>query len=296
MFKNGEEVTLSSKSKTLKKYQDFLVNSGYIKITRDNSEEYDKETKLLEQEYNEEMEKFKKTVGEKNVLSVNEKYIFDELFKNEETVHIKEHKTLYRAFNKVASHLEQKLKDKVIDKNAKKYKIFTFLIATIIFILSLISYFGVEDLPPKLNFLYILPSLCILICIFFGLFMGRKTEYGEKILGRVLGFRHFLLTAEKEQLEAMVEKNPSYFYDILPYTYVLNVSKKWISKFEKMEIYHPDFEGMGNMDYTSMSSLSDLSSSIYVPSSSTSSSSSSCGGGCSSCGGGCSSCGGGGSW
>ena len=82
----------------------------------------------------------------------------------------------------------------------------------------------------------------------------------------------------------------------MPYTYVLNVSKKWISKFEKMEIYHPDFEGMGNMDYTSMSSLSDLSSSIYVPSSSTSSSSSSCGGGCSSCGGGCSSCGGGGSW
>lgn len=296
LFKNGEKVTLSSKSKTLKKYQDFLVNSGYIKITRDNSEEYDKETKLLEQEYNEEMEKFKKTVGEKNVLSVNEKYIFDELFKNEETVHIKEHKTLYRAFNKVASHLEQKLKDKVIDKTAKKYKIFTFLIATIIFILSLMSYFVVEDLPPKLNFLYILPSLCILICIFFGLFMGRKTEYGEKILGRVLGFRHFLLTAEKEQLEAMVEKNPSYFYDILPYTYVLNVSKKWISKFEKMEIYHPDFEGMGNMDYTSMSSLSDLSSSVYVPSSSTSGSSSSCGGGCSSCGGGCSSCGGGGSW
>lgn len=34
-------------------------------------------------------------------------------------------------------------------------------------------------------------------------------------------------------------KNPEYFFDILPYTYVLNISDKWIKKFEKIAIKSP---------------------------------------------------------
>ena len=56
--------------------------------------------------------------------------------------------------------------------------------------------------------------------------MKKRTEYGIKILGRIKGFKNFLETAEKEKLEEMVEKNPTYFYDILPYTYVLGISNK----------------------------------------------------------------------
>lgn len=127
--------------------------------------------------------------------------------------------------------------------------------------------------------------------------MGRKTQYGEKIKSQVAGFRKFLVKVEKDKLETLVMENPSYFYDILPYTYVLNISKKWIKKFENIPVPEMD---MGNFDYGSDSSYSDLTSDIYkaAPSSSSGSSSgcSSCGGGCSSCGGGCSSCGGGGSW
>ena len=37
----------------------------------------------------------------------------------------------------------------------------------------------------------------------------------------------------------MVLKEPTYFYDILPYTYVLGVSKKWISKFESINLMAP---------------------------------------------------------
>ena len=127
--------------------------------------------------------------------------------------------------------------------------------------------------------------------------MNRKTEYGELISARVKGFREFLLTAEKEKLEALVNENPNYFYDILPYTYVLNISKKWIKKFENIPI--PEID-MGTFNYGSDSSYHSLYSDVYHPVSSSSngssSSCSSCGGGCSSCGGGCSSCGGGGSW
>ena len=39
----------------------------------------------------------------------------------------------------------------------------------------------------------------------------------------------------------MVIHNPSYFYDILPYTYVLGVSDKWIKKFETISFQEPSW-------------------------------------------------------
>ena len=128
--------------------------------------------------------------------------------------------------------------------------------------------------------------------------MKRKTEYGEYITARVKGFRHFLVTAEKSRLEALVAENPNYFYNILPYTYAMNISKKWIKKFENIPVPEMD---MGTFNYGSDRSYYSLYDNVYYPepvhsSGSSSSGGSSCGGGCSSCGGGCSSCGGGGSW
>ena len=98
--------------------------------------------------------------------------------------------------------------------------------------------------------------------------------------------------AEKNQLEMLVEQNPNYYYDILPYAYVLNVSKKWIKKFENI----PLPTNMGDLNYDNIDLLDNLSYSVITNSLSSSSSGSSSSGGCSSCGGGCSSCGGGGSW
>ena len=120
--------------------------------------------------------------------------------------------------------------------------------------------------------------------------MNKKTQYGEDIVAKVNGFKEFLEKVEKDKLEKLVEENPNYFYDILPYTYVFNISKKWIDKFKDIPIPETN---MGNFDYTDVGSLSDVYSNISFPSSSDSGS-----GGCSSCGGGggCSSCGGGGSW
>ena len=48
-------------------------------------------------------------------------------------------------------------------------------------------------------------------------------------------------TAEKDKLEALVEKDPQYFYNILPYTYVLGVSSKWMKKFESIAVEPPSW-------------------------------------------------------
>ena len=65
------------------------------------------------------------------------------------------------------------------------------------------------------------------------------------MLGRIRGFRRFLETAEKDRLEMLVEESPDYFYKILPYTYVLGISAKWIRKFDDIAVRPPDWYSGG---------------------------------------------------
>ncbi len=127
-------------------------------------------------------------------------------------------------------------------------------------------------------------------------YMPKRTPYGNEIYGHIKGFKRYLETAEKQQLEAMVYENPNYFYDILPYTYVLGISKKWISKFESIAIPEPDwYSGVSTFNITrfNRSLTSAMTTSSSSPSSSSSGGGGSSGGGSS---GGGSGGGGGGSW
>ena len=66
--------------------------------------------------------------------------------------------------------------------------------------------------------------------------MKYKTYYGEEITSIIKGFKRFLVKSEKNKLEELTTERPSYFYDILPYAYVLNISKSIIKKFENISI------------------------------------------------------------
>lgn len=67
----------------------------------------------------------------------------------------------------------------------------------------------------------------------------RKSEYYASLMNEITGFKEFLETAEKDRLEAMLEENPQYYYDILPYANVLGVSKKWEDKFASIKNVPP---------------------------------------------------------
>jgi len=234
-----------------------------------------------------------------NELSECEYAVYKNLLQEGVVVVLNDHKNFYKAFDDVDNILRTKFSEKVYYSNTKVPKIITLCVAGIVAILGLISFYFVEDLNPKMYFLYYATFGCAAICLLFAVIMDRKTDYGEELSAKIKGFRDFLLTAEKDKLESLVESNPNYFYDILPYTYVLNVSKKWIEKFSKIAYNKID---IGDANYFDGDSLfDDIGSCITYPDLVTSSGGSSggcssCGGGCSSCGGGCSSCGGGGSW
>ena len=88
---------------------------------------------------------------------------------------------------------------------------------------------------------YIIGFICIALLMLFIKIMPKRTKYGNEMLGRIRGFKRFLETAEKEQLESLVEQNPEYFYNILPYTYALGVSEIWMNQFETIAMRAPDW-------------------------------------------------------
>ena len=89
-------------------------------------------------------------------------------------------------------------------------------------------------------------AICIQSMFQVMLLMRKRTPYGTEMLGKIRGFKRFLETAEKPQLESLVEENPEYFYNILPYTYALGVSDKWIKQFEGLAMQIPTWYDSSN--------------------------------------------------
>ena len=149
---------------------------------------------------------------------------------------------------------------------------------------------------------YIVGIICIAVIILFAKIMPKRTPYGNEILGKLRGFKRFLETAEKTQLESLVSQNPEYFYNILPYTYALGVSDVWINQFETIALQAPNwYDSSNDFDMHTFGSFmtSTMASATTAMSSSPSSNSGGSSGGSSSGGGssgGGSGGGGGGSW
>lgn len=69
----------------------------------------------------------------------------------------------------------------------------------------------------------------------------RRTEHAIDILGKLKGFKRFLEKAEKTKLIALLDENPDYFYNILPYTEIFKITKAWIKKFKGLVVKPPSW-------------------------------------------------------
>lgn len=291
LFNGKQEAIIKSNFNAFYEEIDDLIKGKYVKIEYDTINNYTEEA----------ITNIKKTLEERASktrpkLSSNEKKVYERLFKDGDETDLTKNLNFYKVFDEVSKKVEKKLESKINDMTSYKMMLKCSLMFAVSCALWAIAYSVTKDMNPKFHIVYYIALISNFITMLFACLMGRKTTYGEQIKAKINGFRNYIMVAEKDQIEALVEKDPKYFYNILPYAYVLDVSKKWIDKFENIPM--PQNE-MGNFDYTDIMMFDQMSNSIYTPSSSSSSYSggcSSCGGGCSSCGGGCSSCGGGGSW
>lgn len=85
----------------------------------------------------------------------------------------------------------------------------------------------------------LLSTAALTATIVFVTLMQARTTKSTVLMGKILGFRDFIETAELEKLKLMVEENPNYFYDIMPYAYVFGLSDKWIKHFEQIPTAKP---------------------------------------------------------
>ena len=71
--------------------------------------------------------------------------------------------------------------------------------------------------------------------------MLQRTDRGIELMGKILGLKNFIKAAELDRINSLVEENPSYYYDILPYAFVMGLTDKWAKNFENIRIEAPDW-------------------------------------------------------
>lgn len=111
------------------------------------------------------------------------------------------------------------------------------IIVMILLLIAYATYMGIQDMAWAG-----IAIACVTVLLnIIGGFMRKRTRRGSELLGRILGLKNFLERAEKSRIESLVEESPSYFYDVLPFSYVLGVSDKWAKKFEGIAMRPPNW-------------------------------------------------------
>ncbi|MBR0385375.1 MAG: DUF2207 domain-containing protein, partial [Erysipelotrichaceae bacterium] len=111
------------------------------------------------------------------------------------------------------------------------YIVCAFLFAIAVIILEYL--FGHAGVNVIYSIPVILANLTIIIIVRL---MKKRTEYGNQLLGQVLGLRNFILVAEEDRLAQLLDENPYYFYDILPYAYALGLTDVWNEHFRNLTV------------------------------------------------------------
>jgi len=65
---------------------------------------------------------------------------------------------------------------------------------------------------------------------------GRRSKLGRLHASQILGLRRYLKRVPKDQLQEIMDVNPDYFFDMLPYALALGVARPFARQFGNMEI------------------------------------------------------------
>lgn len=176
----------------------------------------------------------------------------------------------YATFDKIGDSIRSSGKNReffeIEQSNLATFFVFLIFVATsffghLIFSVNLLS----SDDAITHSFLSTIPVF--FIAFFIASYFKKRTIRGVELLGKIRGFRRFLQIAEKPDLEALVESDPTYFYKILPYTYVLDLSDKWIKKFESIDVQPVDWYSCNNSNLTNIVALNSFINSNFTSSS-----------------------------
>ncbi len=88
---------------------------------------------------------------------------------------------------------------------------------------------------------YLIYGISLGVSVLCILYQEKYTDETAGYMGRILGLRHFIETAELDRINMLVEQDPEYYYNILPYAYVMGLTSKWARHFERIPTGMPSW-------------------------------------------------------
>jgi len=135
--------------------------------------------------------------------------------------------------------------------DSSKSKIVVLILKIVLFIIVTFALstfiFDEDSFLTKLIFL-IVSVACFIITEFAGL-LSVETPFRVEMMGKLLGLKEFIETAEKPRLESLLQDDPQYFYRLLPYALVFGISDKWSEQFKDIAMEQPSwYSGSSNFE------------------------------------------------
>ena len=114
------------------------------------------------------------------------------------------------------------------------------LIPSVVIFLILSSVLGFVELQMNFSLLLVC-VLCSTATGFFSAIIVRRSEYGNKLLEQILGYREFIQKVTIDELKLMIKDNPDYYYKVLSYAIVLGLEDTWAKKFASITVPAPSW-------------------------------------------------------
>ena len=167
-----------------------------------------------------------------------EKTLFEGIFETGDKVKLSDLKNvLYKTMSKAKSELESEInkEDYYVMFSRSMGCIFPFFgILTMA-----IGFFAlVDDWQQKLWLGSALVASGIIL-VSFGIFMTKKTKKGTLLYQKLLGFKEFIKSVEKDRLQEFLKQDENYFDKVLPYAIVFDMADQWKDKLKGLEVPPP---------------------------------------------------------
>jgi hypothetical protein len=99
-------------------------------------------------------------------------------------------------------------------------------------VLAICLYVAIKPITPdnRLLIIYIIGTILILLSCNLYKKLPLRTKYGNKVLSEAYGLKYYLESISKSELEEELKTNEMFYFEMIPYAYVLDSLEAWIKK------------------------------------------------------------------
>ena len=169
-----------------------------------------------------------------------EKTLFNGIFESGDTVMLSDLKdVLYITMNAAKKELEDEINtDDFYVKYSRGLKVFCSFVGIIIFVFGIVNIMADWQMKRWLGVALMASGIIIFV---FGLLMTKKTKKGTALYQKLLGFKEFIKSVEKDRLQEFLKQDQNYFDKVLPYAIVFDIADTWKDKLAGLDIPPPNW-------------------------------------------------------